>query len=216
MTWKRLLITLSMTRRKQIKIDEVGSFANVFQDDFSMKGQWKKKHFGNEGDLTLEIGCGHGQYILALSEKYPDENFVGIDLKGSRIWSAANLASERKNAAYVVGNVEKLCELFAPGEVDKIWVTFPDPYPKPCKANKRLISPRFIELYKKVLKPGGTVHFKTDNTKLFEYSLEHIRPHRVIRDLHASDAEENLKIKTFYEKKFMDLGQPINYLEFTV
>ena len=83
-------------------------------------------------------------------------------------------------------------------KVDKIWVTFPDPYPKPCKANKRLISPRFIELYKKVLKPGGTVHFKTDNTKLFEYSLEHIRPHRVIRDLHASDAEENLKIKTFY------------------
>jgi tRNA (guanine-N7-)-methyltransferase len=208
-----------MSRKKQIRIDTVSELENVFQDDNSMKGSWSREYFGNTGKITLEIGCGNGQYVSALSAKFPEENFIGIDLKGARIWSAANVALEKKlkNAAFIVGNVGDLAEMFSEGEVDKIWITFPDPFPKPCKAGKRLTSPKFLALYKKVLTPGGIIHFKTDNEKLFDYSLEHIKAKKVIRDLHSSEeAEENMKIKTYYEKKYLDQGKPIYYMEFTL
>lgn len=208
--------------RKILKhIREVGKMGNVHEVTSGMAGRWHEKHFSNEAPITLEMGCAHGDYTLALAERFPDQNFIGLDKKGGRLWSAARKALDQdlKNAAFVRGMAEKLEECFAEDEIDTIWITFPDPFSKPSKANKRLLSPKFLEIYRRILKPGGTIHFKTDNLPLFEYCLQFVEAERclvkeVIRDLHAQkQIDDILKITTFYERKFMAEGRPIYYLE---
>jgi len=216
-----------MGRKKQKRISEVNSLKNVFNEPFEMKGKWRK-HF-DKGDIVLELGCGRGHYTLELAEADSGRNFIGMDRKGDRIWWAAQeaLENQMKNVAFVREHIEKLDDIFEPGEVDEIWITFPDPYPKPSKANRRLIAPNFLDIYAKVLKPGGRVHFKTDNDSLFEYGLEvlakkKIKPLHVFFDIHEDERKkvlevglkEILEIRTFYEEKFRKKGHKISYLNF--
>jgi len=252
-----------MGRNKQIQIDEVKGFENVFSaygDGEKPRGKWRedyfdtRDHLGLRRDLSvrtplvLELGCGWGQYTLALARRFPERNFVGIDRKGDRIWVGAKeaLGEEKRtglpgkfckdpdseslpNAAFLQMEIHNLTDWFGPDEVDEIWVTFPDPQPKPCRAQQRLVSKRFLEHYSKVLKPGGVIHLKTDNADFFNYALEVCESEgceilEIIRDVHGERKWENtdrvlpipeiLKVKTFYEKKFEAVGHKINYLKF--
>lgn len=208
-----------MARTKLKKILEVGNLENVHLDPVERKGKWPR----GEG-LVLELGCGHGQYVLSLAEQYPEKTFIGMDRKGDRIWRGAKMALQRDlgNAIYIKGEAENLLDYFEEGELDEIWITFPDPFSKPSRAGHRLTSPRYLPLYKKIVKPGGFVHLKTDNDKLFDYSLETFEAEgfaleEVLRDLHKMEkVPEILKILTYYEQKFMKEGIGINYLRASV
>ena len=221
-----------MARNKQKQLDEVGKLANVFENPFEMKGKWHE-FFGNNNPIVLEVACGGGEYTLAMGEKFADKNFIGIDKKGDRIWRAAKKAlraefatdtdndfndKSLRNVAFMRILVERLSDFFDDGEVSEIWVTFPDPQPKPCKARKRLMAKRFLKLYSQVLKADGVLHFKTDNTPLFDFALEELEelnmsPDEIIRDVHGmEEVPELLQIKTYYETKFMGVGEKIKYL----
>lgn len=212
-----------MSRRKQRHIDELKEFENIFMVEDNMPGKWSG-FFKNDNPIVLGIGCAHGDYTLALAEKFKNKNFIGLDKKGGRLWNGATRGMNGKlaNTAFVRGLAEKLPEYFAENEIDEIWVTFPDPFSKPSKENKRLISPKFLELYRHILKPGSDIHLKTDNYKLFEYCLSFVEAEgclvkEVIRDLHSQkEVSELLEITTFYERKFMDEGLPIYYLTFNL
>ncbi len=231
-----------MTRNKAKQIEEVKSLANVFSawetGDFDVSGMREKvrEYFSDVNRaLVLELGCGEGFYTLALAEKFPEKNFIGIDKKGDRIWRGAKRAlgakmrvgstdemSEKSltNVAFIQAPIEKLMEIFDEKSVDEIWVTFPDPKPKPCNANQRLISPRFLEIYQKVCKPEAVIHLKTDNKNFFDYAVEVAKESdcdllEEVRDVHVQKpVPEVLQILTNYEKKFMGMGVPINYLKF--
>lgn len=210
-----------MARKKLIRFEEIKKMPNVFEaeDGLGMKGKWRSIVFKNENPLVLELGCGEGIYAQELSAAYPDKNFIGIDKKGERIWKGAKkaLEAERENCVFLKILIEKLEEYFEENEVGEIWVTFPDPFPKPCKAGKRLTSERFLKLYEKILKKDGLLHLKTDHLGLFEFSLEEAEKSgfeilEEIRDVHGkSQVPELLQIKTYYEKKFMAEGKPIYY-----
>lgn len=187
---------------------------NVFVDPTEMKGKWRE--FFGDGEIILELACGHGYYTLALAEKFSRGNFIGIDKKGDRIWEGATKSAEVKNAAFVRCLIEKLEDYFEEGEVSEIWITFPDPYPKPSKARKRLTAKRFLEIYQRILKPGGVVHLKTDNEALFDYSIESLADFgaevlKINRDVHKKPTKL-LAIRTFYENKFLAEGKKIKYL----
>lgn len=231
-----------MTRNKAKQIEEVKSLANVFSawesGDFDVSGMKEKVrgYFGSgEKPLILELGCGEGFYTLALAEKFPEKNFIGIDKKGDRIWRGAKRAlgsqlrtgkieevssGKLDNVAFIQAPIEKLAEIFDTKTIDEIWVTFPDPKPKPCNANQRLISPRFLEIYQKVCKPEAVIHLKTDNKNFFDYVVEVVKEAELdileeVRDVHGQKpVPELLQILTNYEKKFMAIGVPINYLKF--
>lgn len=223
-----------MARNKQKKLDEVASLANVFDQPEGMKGLWASQYFKNDQPIVLELACGGGEYTLALAEKYPEKNFIGMDKKGNRIWRAAKKALRAElatgtagsfnenslhNVAFVRGLIEKLGDFFAAGEVAEIWITFPDPQPKPCKAEQRLVSGRFLNVYSQVLAEGGALHLKTDSDLLFDYALDvlkerNIEPEELIWDVHGTEVAEVLGIRTFYEQKFSALGFKIKYLRF--
>ena len=203
-----------MGRKKHIKIREVVELRNVFVAPAEMKGKWRE--FFGGGEIILELACGHGYYTLALAEKFPRQNFIGIDKKGDRIWEGATKSAEVKNAAFVRCLIEKLEDYFEEGEVSEIWITFPDPYPKPSKARKRLTAKRFLEIYQRVLKPGGVLHLKTDNEALFDYSIDSLSDFgaeilKINRDVHEKPTKL-LAIRTFYENKFLAEGKKIKYL----
>jgi len=190
-------------------------------DNFENKSKWNS-FFGNNFPITVELGCGKGEYTVGLAELYPNRNFVGVDLKGSRLWVGATYAKENKlnNVAFIRSRVDFVDALFGSNEVSEIWITFPDPQNK--KRKKRLTHPRFLERYAKILKPDGLVHLKTDSDKLYHYSksvaLEnklHIR--YACEDIYQSEnINEELRIKTFYESLFTAKGDNINYLSFTL
>lgn len=211
-------------RRKTPRLQELATLPNYLDMPEGMAGNWRCI-FGNDDPITLELGCGQGHYTLALAEKYPERNIVGIDIKGIRLWKGAKFALERNlpNARFARLRIEFLTTVFGKGEVDEIWIPFPDPYPKPCKWKKRLISQRFIEAYKQVLKPDGIIHFKTDNDALFAFALEHLATIPDIQiqsqtwDLHTSDLLDELTgIPTKYEEKFRAEGLTIKYLRLGV
>ena len=197
-------------------------FEDVFQTDFKLKGRWSDEVFGNDHPLVLELGCGKGEYTVALARKYPDKNFIGVDIKGSRMWVGATeaLQNDMANVAFFRTRIEFIRSSFAPGEVSEIWITFPDPQPQKSRANKRLTSARFLQSYREILQPGGIVHLKTDSQLLFEYTCEVVKLNglRVFActdDLyHSGCADEILSVQTYYEKMFMDKGFSIKYLKF--
>jgi len=204
---------------------EVSQFSNVLQLDAGkpFKGKWATGVFKNSNPVVLELACGKGEYTVNLARLFPDKNFIGIDYKGNRIWRGAKTALEDgvNNVAFLRIQIENLLDYFAPGEVDEIWITFPDPQPQVSREKKRLTSPRFLEKYKVILKPGGIINLKTDNDALHAYTFEKIGEaglnlHIKTEDLYHSEyADEVLSIKTYYEKKYLLSNKNINYLKFS-
>ena len=188
-----------------------------------IKGNWRKLYFKNQNKLVLELACGRGEYTIGLARQFPEINFVGVDIKGPRIWRGMMIAEEENliNSGFLRGHIQNLQEYFDADEVDEIWITFPDPRPKGRDERRRLTHPRFLEIYRNILKPGGKVYLKTDNPDLFEYSLEVLSPMKDIieltytLDLYNSDLlSEHYGIQTTYEKQYLGEGIKIKYLRF--
>jgi tRNA (guanine-N7-)-methyltransferase len=212
-----------MAKKKMQRFAELNTFPNVHQFPENMAGTWKRQVFGNDHPIVLELGCGKGEYTLGMARHFPEKNFIGLDIKGNRIWRGALTALEEKlpNVAFLRIQIEKINEYFAPGEVSEIWITFPDPQPNKPKTKKRLTSPQFIERYRLVLQPGGTMNLKTDNRMLYDFTLEVIEEKKLkllakTDDLYNSDLlDELLSIQTFYESMFRKEGMPIHYVRFS-
>ena len=204
---------------------EVAGFANVLQLDEGkpMAGKWSNGFFKNGHPLVLELACGKGEYTVNLAQMFPERNFLGIDYKGNRIWRGAKTALEEaiNNVGFLRIQIENITDYFSPGEVDEIWITFPDPQPQLSREKKRLTSPRFLEKYKQILNPGGIVHLKTDNDGLHAYTVETIaalglKNYGQTEDLYNSSlADEVLSIKTYYERKYLKDNKNINYVKFS-
>ena len=207
----------------------MAEFSNVFQptfedlkSGFSIKGKWKSEVFKNDNPLVVELGCGKGEYSLGLSRKYPDKNFLGVDVKGARMWKGASDANNEgiSNVAFLRTRIEFIEYCFAKSEIDEIWITFPDPQIKKKRAKNRLTHPVFLDRYSNVLQDNGLIHLKTDSQFLHGYTLGIIEGHQH----HLEDAEhdiynavlkrENMEIKTHYEKLFLAKNMPISYLRF--
>lgn len=226
-------------KNKLQKFAEMRNFGNVFQNftpkapslvtkgkkQVDYKGNWRKAYFHNEQAIILELACGKGDYAIGLSAMYPDKNFIGIDVKGSRIWKGASRAIEnnQNNVAFLRTRIEQITAFFAPGEIDEIWITFPDPFLKKRKINRRLTSPAMLERYRDILKPSGWVHLKTDSPELYEFTLEVIKSDKDCtldyynNDIYASQLNlPELEIKTFYEKMHLAEGKTIKYVRFNI
>ncbi|MFM6975857.1 MAG: tRNA (guanosine(46)-N7)-methyltransferase TrmB [Sphingobacteriaceae bacterium] len=214
-----------MGKDKLRRFAEIETFDNVYQLDAGklLKGNWSPTHFKNENPLVLELACGKGEYTVNLAQLFPERNFIGIDYKGNRIWRGAKTAIEDgiPNVAFLRIQIENILDYFEAGEISEIWITFPDPQPQVSREKKRLTSPRFLEMYRQILKPGGFMHLKTDNDQLHAYTLEQIEAqnlklHARTENLYHSDlVNEVLSIKTYYEKKYLATEKNINYLKFS-
>lgn len=214
-----------MGKDKLRRFAEIETFSNVLQLDAGkpFKGQWSTGFFKNVKPVVLELACGKGEYTVNLATMFPDKNFIGIDYKGNRIWRGAKTALEEdvNNVAFIRMQIETLTDFFAPGEVDEIWITFPDPQPQLSREKKRLTSQRFLDMYKVVLKPGGFINLKTDNDDFHGYTAGKIAETGMnlfikTEDLYHSEyADEVLSIKTYYEKKYLKDNKNINYLKFS-
>jgi len=204
---------------------EIETFANVYQleEGKALKGQWAAEHFKNDNPVVLELACGKGEYTVNLATLFPEKNFIGVDYKGNRIWRGAKTAIEEgiDNVAFLRIQIENLLDYFAEGEIDEIWITFPDPQPQDSREKKRLTFPVFLNRYKTVLKPGGKVNLKTDNDQLYAYTCEKVEElnlvvHKNTDHLYTSDLADNvLSIKTYYEKKYLLHDKNINYIQFS-
>lgn len=221
-----------MAKNKLMKFAAVKEFDNFFEptidDNLDLKGNWRAQYFKNENPIVLELGCGKGEYSVGLAKHYPNKNFIGVDIKGARMFIGAEEArnEEMKNVAFLRTRIDFIKDYFAEGEVDEIWLTFSDPQPK--KPRKRLSSPLFIDRYKAILKQGGLVHMKTDSDLLFEYTEEQIKEHNyelleLTWDLYGDLPEsldavtrEIFHIKTHYEKLFTAKGATIKYCKFKI
>ncbi|MEO6169121.1 MAG: tRNA (guanosine(46)-N7)-methyltransferase TrmB [Chitinophagales bacterium] len=212
-----------MAKKKLIRLSELETFANVYQLSMELKGKWKLLVFQNFAPITLELACGKGEYTVALARNFPARNFIGIDIKGARIWRGAKTALEEKisNAAFLRTYIDHITAYFEPGEVAEIWITFPDPYHENSKMNKRLTSSVFLRRYMQILQPGGIIHLKTDDQLLYEFSLDTIAKENCrllfnTDNLYASDLpDEILSVRTFYEKQHLANGKTIKYIRFT-
>lgn len=217
-----------MGKNKLQKFADMASYPHVFEYRYSvadnvpfeMKGNWRKDFFKNENPVVLELGCGRGEYTVGLAKMYPGKNFIGIDIKGARMWSGATEAMQQglTNVAFLRINIEVIDRFFGTGEVDEIWLTFSDPQMK--KATKRLTSTYFMNRYRRFLRPDGTVHLKTDSNFMFTYTklmLEknHIPAGFVTEDLyHSGLVDDILGIQTYYEQQWLDRGLTIKYIKF--
>lgn len=212
-------------RKKLQKFAEIKTFPNVFESDAEyMKGRWGQDFFKNRHPITMELGCGKGEYTLELARRWPGRNFIGIDLKGDRLWRGAKTALEEglKNVAFLRVHIRYISDYFAPGEISEIWMPFPDPFPKKRHAKHRLTSPQFLEIYRTLLGPDGRIHLKTDHPQLYEYTLETVEQeggviHEAIPDLYASGKNEDIReVKTTYERRHLEAGKTIKYVCFSV
>jgi len=216
-------------KNKLAKFADMVEFPHVFQVsshalregvDFGMKGKWNELFFKNDHPIVLELGCGKGEYTVGLGELYPDKNFIGVDIKGARLWTGAKESYEKsmKNVAFLRTDIEMIHHFFAENEVSEIWLTFPDPQMK--KVTKRLTATNFMQSYQQFLRSNGIIHLKTDSNFMFTYTCEMVKSnyYPVVfsnDDLYASDLKDPiLGIKTYYEQQWLDRGLTIKYIQF--
>lgn len=212
-----------MGKDKLKRFNELETFPNVFQLQNVHKGVWNKNFFKNDQPLVLELACGRGEYTVDLAQRFPKKNFIGIDIKGARIWRGAKTGLEENisNMAFLRIQIEHIIDYFEKAEVDEIWITFPDPQPQISRESKRLTHIRFLEMYRHILKPNGSVHLKTDNDGFYMYTLSQISEHnfsiiRQTQNLYDEPwLDEVLSIQTTYEKKYRSVGKAINYVQFS-
>lgn len=225
-----------MGKGKREKFAELNTFRNVLQhfsyDDWYLtdylgqkvnkKGGWRSDFFGNDHPLIVELACGKGEYTVGLAEQNPNKNYLGVDVKGDRIWKGAKVALQKglTNVAFIRLRIDFLTAFFDRNEIDELWITFPDPFPKNPDKKKRLTSPIFLDRYRQVCKPDALVHLKTDNRQLFHYTLEVIENEGLplyerIDDIDANgEPGDVLAIRTFYEEQHLSEGRTIQYLCF--
>ena len=217
-----------MGKNKLEKFADMASYPHVFEYPYSavdnvpfeMKGNWHKEFFKNDNPIVLELGCGRGEYTVGLGRMFPDINFIGVDIKGARMWTGAteSLESGMQNVALLRTNIEIIDRFFAPDEVAEVWLTFSDPQMK--KATKRLTSTYFMERYRKFLIDGGIIHVKTDSNFMFTYTKYMIEKNQLPVDVmtedlyHSGMADEILGIRTYYEQQWLDRGLNIKYIKF--
>jgi tRNA (guanine-N7-)-methyltransferase len=221
----------SKNKLKRFKENE--TFANVFQPTrdelvnqvYQLKGNWNAEFFKNDNPLVLELGCGKGEYSVALAQKYPSKNFIGIDIKGARFWRGAKTAIEEQipNVAFIRTQIELIEYVFAKGEVDEIWITFPDPQIKYKRTKHRMTNSVFLKKYKAILKKEGIVNLKTDSEFMHGYTLGllHGEGHEVVYSNHdvyklEGSPEEVTSIQTFYESQYLEHNKPITYIRFKI
>lgn len=213
-----------------MRFAENKTFNNLFQlqyhevvDGFVHKGTWSKSFFGNDNPVVLELGCGKGEYTTGLAARNPGINYIGMDIKGARLWRGLKTAQEEglSNVAFIRTRINQVAFYFGPEEVSEIWITFPDPQPNQLKVRKRLTSPWFLSTYAKFLKPGGVIHLKTDNIIFYEYTLDMIREgkHELLYstyDVYKTEKFESIltQIQTYYEQIWLKYGTSIKYLRF--
>ena len=229
-----------MSRKNKLqKFADLLQFPNVYENfdakhpklvgingvPIELKGQWKKKHFKNDKDLVLELACGRGEYSLGLARAFPNRNFIGVDIKGARIWKGASTALDENlaNVAFLRTRIEQIELFFDPEEVSEIWITFPDPFLRKSKANRRLTSAPFLQRYRKILQKGGIVHLKTDEPNLYEFTLKTLTADPAVNilyqhdDIYADELPfEELDLKTYYERMHLADGKTIKYIRFTI
>lgn len=210
------------------KFAEILTLPNYYQflheeleQGFAKRGKWHADVFKNHNPIVLELGCGKGEYSVGLAEKNTGKNFIGVDIKGNRIWSGATQAIDKKlsNVAFLRTKIDFIENCFNEAEISEIWVTFPDPQPQKSRAKQRLTHQRFLNRYKKILKKGGLVHLKTDSTLMYEFTMEVVKEEKLklifsTNDLYKNcpvDRQELINIKTHYEKLFTDKGEDIKY-----
>ena len=210
-----------MGQKKLIRFSAIKTVSNVLEYPIGMPGQWNI-FFKNNNSVVLELACGRGEYTVGLSQLYPHQNFIGIDIKGNRIYVGAKKCLEQKltNAAFLRTQIQQLPEYFGAGEVEQIWLTFPDPQLRTSRAKNRLTHPRFLRLYQKVLKPGGAIHLKTDSPALYFFTkrVAELYGLMIVEDIYDVFAQpiikEELKIKTHYESLDIAQSNKIFYLKF--
>jgi len=200
------------------------TFQEVFRKDYYLKGSWNSAVFGEEAPICLELGCGKGEYTMALARKYSDRHFIGIDIKGARLWRGAKSSTEERlsNVAFLRTRIEFIDSFFAANEVDEIWITFPDPQIQ--KERKRLTHQMFLNRYHTFLRPGGTIHLKTDSRQLYDFTYKqaHLLNYPILHsctDIYGTGIHEQIDIlgvHTFYERQFLAMGKPITYLCFAM
>ena len=223
-------------KAKMFKIRTVATFPNVYQNqdyrhpvmtdhtgaERQLKGKWREEVFGNNQPLVLELACGKGDYALGLARMDSGKNYIGVDVKGARMYTGAKTAQEEnlRQVAFARMRIENILHFFAPGEVDEIWITFPDPFPRKGDARRRLSSPPFLELYRRMLRPGGMIHFKTDDLPLFHFTRDVVQETGSELLFYAEDIYDTridvpeAYIQTFYEKGHIANGRQIHYLRF--
>jgi tRNA (guanine-N7-)-methyltransferase len=221
------------SKNKLKRFNENATFSNVFQplreeitdETFKLKGKWNADFFKNDNPIVLELGCGKGEYSVSLGERFPDKNFIGIDIKGARFWRGAKTALENNmnNVAFIRTQIELIDLLFEENEVSEIWITFPDPQIKYKRTKHRLTNEVFLAKYKKVLKIDGVVHLKTDSEFMHGYTLGllHGKGHEVLYANHNVYHNEGAPvevtdIQTFYEKKYLEVDKAITYIRFKI
>ncbi|UCE67353.1 MAG: tRNA (guanosine(46)-N7)-methyltransferase TrmB [Candidatus Zixiibacteriota bacterium] len=212
-----------MPRNHLKRFADLKNLPNVFLGLEETKSFNAAKYFGNSNPITLELACGKGEYTVELAKSFPNRNFIGIDRKGNRLWIGAQSCPDLdlKNAAFFRLDVELIGDVFNENSINEIWITFPDPYPKRKQAKKRLTSPQYLKMYKRILKAGGLIHLKTDNEVLLESTVrsiegENMRIIKQINNLYEKPApDEILLIRTQYEKNFLESNIEIKYLCFT-
>lgn len=209
-----------MAQKKLQRFADIKTFANVLEYPQNMQGEWAS-FFKNSNPVVLELACGRGEYTVGLSKLTPHNNHIGIDIKGNRIYIGAKKCLEEKinNAAFLRTQIELLPTYFKTGEVDEIWITFPDPQLRTSKAKKRLTHPRFLRLYQQILKPDGVLHLKTDSPKLYQFTKQVIDMYQLTvvedcNDVHTKNSSDALKIKTHYEALDIAQSNKIFYLKF--
>lgn len=197
-------------------------FGDVFRNDYPLKGKWGKEVFHNTNPIILELGCGKGEYTVGLAQRFPEKNFIGVDIKGARMWKGAKFAHENslENTAFLRTRIELIASFFGSGEIDEVWITFPDPQQKERRSKKRLTGSSFLNSYRSFVKENGLVHLKTDSSFLYGYTRDLVTFNQLevvsdFPDLYGSGtAGDILSIKTYYEGIYTAEGIPIKYLSF--